>query len=497
MKTSSNFSPIQKVVAALPFLLIFFIVFFDLSTTFQIPRNVLLTLIMMLWMVSWWIFEILPMGITALIPIFFLPVFDLMPISQVTPFYGSHIIFLFLGGFIIARAIEKTRLNERIALFILKITGRSDRGIVVGFTIATAFLSMWISNTATTVMMVPIALSVLTFIKSNSVHDSKIDKELKTMAIVMFLSIAYSANIGGIMTPIGTPPNVVLLGFLNEIYKMEIDFFTWLLIVAPVAITLLFLQFFLLNRVFPYTVAIDGDFRQFVADKLKALGKMDSPQKVTLTIFSLVATLWVFKGLLHKFVGFSFLNDISIAIFGGFSLFLIPAKKDPSKIPTVGKKSAPVLQTKDIALLPWNIILLFGGGMALANALKNAEIIQMATNVMATANLGSGFFLVLALATLTLILTEVMSNVALCLVALPVIMNLAVQNGMHPLVAGLPAALCSSLAFSLPVSTPPNAIVFGTNYIRVKDMLKAGVLLNLIGISVVMSVGWLLISHFI
>jgi len=196
-----------------------------------------LTLLLLVWMVSWWIFEVLPLGITALIPLCYLPMLQVIPIKQVSPFYANPVIYLFLGGFMIARALEKTKLDERIALQILSVTGRSDSGIITGFVIATAFLSMWISNTATTVMMVPIALSVVHFLKHNLPSDAH--RTLNSMTVVLFLSIAYAANIGGIMTPIGTPPNVVFMGYLDEFYARKIDFWKWSAITTPVAICLL------------------------------------------------------------------------------------------------------------------------------------------------------------------------------------------------------------------------------------------------------------------
>lgn len=463
----------QKIVCVLPMALCFC---FAIA---GIENDVTLTLLMMIWMVSWWVFEVVPLGITACLPLIFLPFTGILPLKAVTSSYANPIIYLFLGGFMIARALEKTKLNERIALLLLNTTGKSDKGIVIGFVVATAFLSMWISNTATTVMMVPIALSVMNFLEKNIATEHR--ASLKPMSTTLFLGVAYSANIGGIMTPIGTPPNVVFLGYLEDMFQYELQFDRWFVIAAPTAIVLLVLMVLLLNRIYPYKVPVDQKFRAYVKTKLNALGRIDGPQKITLIIFMLTASLWVFKGGLHYLLGQKVFNDTSVAILGGFLLFVLP---------TNPRRWMPVLHQGDIPLLPWNIVLLFGGGMALATAMKETGIIQAVTAFLAALDLGSPYVLVFMLAFVTLFLTEVMSNVALCVVALPVIMNLGASQEMHPFVIALPATLCASFAFSMPVSTPPNAIVFGTDRIKVIDMVRAGVILNIVGVSVVMTVSW-------
>ncbi|MEM7674282.1 MAG: SLC13 family permease [Verrucomicrobiota bacterium] len=470
----------KTIAAILPFVILLLEILFGVLSGLGDPQAVL-TLFMLAWMVLWWVFEVLPLGVTALIPMVYLPMMGINSIRSVAPMYSTSIIYLFLGGFIIARALEKTALNERIALYILKITGKSEKGIVLGFIIATAFLSMWISNTATTVMMVPIALSVIAFLEKNLPDQSA--RSLKSMAIVLFLSIAYAANIGGITTPVGTPPNVVFLGFLDELYSITVDFWKWMLVSVPVALALLVTMIVFLRFIFPFSLPIDEGFQEFIRGKLSKLGTVSKEQILTLIIFSVVCFLWVFKEVIHGLVGSRFINDTSVAIMGGIFLFLIPYSL---------KENKPVLDIEDIKHLPWNIVLLFGGGMALAGALKDAGLIKATTDYFEALNIGSEYWLVFALALVTLFLTEIMSNVALCMVALPVIMQLGVAQGIPALLIGFPAAVCSSFAFSMPISTPPNAIVFGTNYIKVKDMLKVGILLNFIGVSIVMSVGWFL-----
>lgn len=470
----------------LPFLLLLLDAIFGLFGLFSLDRGIVLCLFMAAWMIAWWIFEVMPLGITALIPMFFLPFYNVVPLKEVTPHYANPVIYLFLGGFIIARAIEKTDLSRRIALVILKLTGKSDRGIVLGFTITTALISMWISNTATAVMMVPIAMAVMQFLEKNTGPENA--KDLKAMGLVLFLTIAYSANIGGIMTPVGTPPNVVLMGFLNEIYKTNIDFWRWMIIATPVAIGLLFLQSVLLAKLYPYRVKVDSKFQDYVRQQLKALGKVSSEQRVTIFVFSMTAALWISKDVIHWLVDFKFLEDTSIAILGGVLLFLIPTQK---------KQHSPVLVAEDIPFLPWDIVLLFGGGMAMASALGEVGIIQMTTEALGSLGITSPFLLIALLAAASLLLTELVSNVALCVVALPVMMQLGVSLNINPVLIGIPVALCASLAFSMPISTPPNAIVFGTGKVKITQMMRAGILMNIISIIIVMSVGWMMMALFL
>ncbi|MCJ8277173.1 MAG: SLC13/DASS family transporter, partial [Bdellovibrionales bacterium] len=415
--------------------------------------------------------EVLPMGVTALIPLFYLPLLNIVKIKELSGNYTHPVIFLFLGGFVIARALEKTKLSERIATLSLLKMGSSDRGIIIGFVLSTTFLSMWISNTATTVMMVPIALSVIQFLEKNLPKDSQ--STLKVFGSVLLLAIAYSANIGGIMTPIGTPPNVVFVGYLDDLYQRKVDFFRWLVVTAPIAILLLVSMVVLMKKLFPFKVHLPGDFYKFISDKYRKLGPVNNPQKVTLVIFSLAVFLWIFKGLIHKLVGYEFINDTSVAILCGFLLFLIPFDL---------KDKRPVLDKSDIAYLPWNIVLLFGGGLAMASAFKEVGLIQTVAHSFTQLNIHEPLLILSIFAFFTLFLTEVMSNVALCVVALPLLMKIGETQGLDPLFVAMPAALCSSFAFSLPISTPPNAIAFGTERISSAQMLKVGIPLNMIAL---------------
>lgn len=463
-------------------LLPFCILFLDLILGFLSSGpnlEIKLCLFLVVWMVTWWIFEVLPLGITALIPLFFLPTFQLFSIKDVSASYANPVIFLFLGGFIIARALEKTRLDERLALQILKKTGHSDSGIVLGFIISTAFLSMWISNTATTVMMIPIGFSVIQFLKQNLSEENQ--DSIKALSVSLFLSIAYSANIGGVMTPVGTPPNIVFMGYLDDLYDTRVDFFKWLIMTVPVGVILLTIMFYLLKKLFKYDVSIPKGFELFLKEKLIGLGRLNIRQKITISVGMVTAFLWIFKGAIHFIIGSSFLNDTSIAMFGAILLFLIP---------TSLKRFDPILKSEDINHLPWGIVLLFGGGMAMASSLEQVGLIQMAADNLKEVDFSHPFLLIGLIAAVTLTLTEIMSNVALCVVALPLIMSLGESYGVSPFVVAFPATLCASFAFSMPISTPPNAIVFGTQAITVKQMFRAGALLNAIAIVITMTVGY-------
>ncbi|MEM7647125.1 MAG: SLC13 family permease [Pseudomonadota bacterium] len=442
------------------------------------PETICLALMVL--MVTLWILEVIPLGITALLPIVVLPIAGVLPLKEVTQQYGNPMIFLFLGGFVIARALEKTQLNERLALSILRRTGHSASGVLIGFILGTAFLSMWISNTATTLMMVPIALSVLSFFSSHLKSQSK--KDLDLFSVSLFLCIAYSANIGGVITPIGTPPNVVFLGYLEELYQRQIDFFLWMATVAPIGVTLLFAMYVIVTKLYPVQLAIPSDFGSYIQKKLDSQSLLASEQRVTLCIFFLTAFLWIFKGLIHKLLGFSALNDTSIAILGALLLFLVPTGK--------GKRT---LVKADIAFLPWDIVLLFGGGMALAKALAEVGLIEKLVEISSQWHNLSPFLLIAFLVTMVLLLTEIMSNVALCVVALPLLMKVAESQGLDPLLVGIPAVLASSFAFAFPVSTPPNAIVFGTEKITMKQMLRAGLLVNVIALAITLLLSGFLI----
>ncbi len=450
----------------------------------ELPADSLGLLGVAFWMISWWITEIAPLGIIALFPLVLFPLMGVTTLKNVCTFYTHPIIFLFMGGFMIAIALEKTKLSDRFALNIIKATGDSAGGILKGFIISTTLLSMWISNTATTVMMIPIASAVLTFVQDNSEGS---EKSFQNFGIALMLCLAYSANIGGIMTPIGTPPNVVLMGLLDAV-NIKVNFFDWMKATIPVAFVLLILMRTLVGKwLFPFEIKMRGDIKSFLQEKIAELGPMSREQKITLVIFCITCLLWIFKSPINKLLGHPYFNDTLTAMIGGIAVFLIPVRLKQ-------RRREFILDKNDIPKLPWNIILLFGGGLALANGMSQVGLVEIVGLWLKDLSLNSDYLMVFIITSSVLFLTEVMSNVALCNIALPVIITLAQLQGVSVLLYAVPAALASSFAFSMPISTPPNVIVFSTGKLEIKDMMKAGILLNLISIIVVMTVGWFMIQ---
>lgn len=466
-------APTKSLLFISPFL---FLIYF-LSTG---ATDIQYVTLMAIWMVSWWVFEIMPLGITALIPVILLPVLGVMSTKSALSYYSHPIIFLFLGGFIIAEALEKTKLSERLAIGILRLTGKSAKGVLLGFVISTAFLSMWISNTATTVMMIPIADSILKFIEKYSDNPKN---ELRSFSICLMLGIAYAANIGGTMTPIGTPPNVVLMGYLQELFKLKVDFGLWMMIVSPVAIALLAATYYITSSLlYPFKLSLGEQFQIFLKNKWLMLGPINKEQRITLIVFSITCLLWIFKNLINDLIGNPLLDDTIIALAGGVSLFMLPPK---------------VLESEDIGRLPWNIVLLFGGGMCLASSLEHVGVLQHLTGYFEALKDIDIYWFVFISSFFTLFLTEIMSNVALCTVALPIFLTFAGTQDYHPLVIGIPVTLCASYAFSMPISTPPNAIVFATGKLSVSHMMRAGIVMNIVSILMTMTLGWAMINLFI
>lgn len=420
-----------------------------------------------LWMLAWWVSEALPIAVTALLPIIIWPLCGVMPIKEVTSSYGNPIIFLFMGGFMLALAMEKSFLHRRMALYMIRLTGSGANAMVLGFMIASAFLSMWISNTATTVMMLPIAQSVLQWILKETKNASP--KAIRNFTISLLLGVAYAANIGGMATPVGTPPNLVMLGFAREHWGMDIDFFSWMAFALPLCILLIVLCFLLLVKVlFPNHL---GDLKQTseaISNELESAGKMSLSERRVLYLFMGTSLLWIMRSYLVKWTGIP-LNDTIIAITAAILLFIVSG--------TEGKK---LLRWKDTEQLPWGILLLFGGGLSLAAGLKETGVIDLLASMFG--NNMSFWILLLGLTAVSLFLTELMSNVALVTVFVPVVASIALVYGEAEWTLAVPVTLAASCAFMLPMSTPPNAIVFAGGQLKVKNMMRAGIFMNLIAI---------------
>lgn len=421
------------------------------------------------WMILWWITEVVSISVTALIPLTFFPLLSIMSIKEVAPYYGHPIVFLFFGGFIMALALEKVNLHKRIALSIINFTGTHPDRVILGFLISTAFLSMWISNTATTVVMLPIAYSVIKLMSSDG---DGITKEDKKFALSIMLGIAFSANVGGIATIIGTPPNIVLAGFMESEYNYSISFVKWMMIGVPFAILMIGFIYVILTK-FMYKTNVDlfEGPTNFIKEELNKLGEVTRQEKYVLVIFVIAITLWIFKNNVNTFFPDLNLSDTTISMLAAFSCFCIVHKGEL------------LFEWKDTKNLPWGIIILFGGGLSLANGLSQAGIIDIIGDVVS----GNAFSVLLVsslLIAVMLFMTELMSNVALVAIFAPMVAGVASGLDMSILQILIPVAMASSCAFMLPMATPPNAIVFASGHIKVKDMARTGIFLNLISIGV-------------
>lgn len=436
------------------------------SGVFGLPPGDLRTVLAIAaWMLVWWVTEAVPIAVTALMPLVLFPLTGSQTIDEVSGAYGSKFVFLFMGGFIIALAMEKWMLHRRVALKIVAAIGGNARRIILGFMIATAVLSMWISNTATTLMMLPIALSVIKLIPKSD--DGKHERRF---AINLLLGIAYAANCGGIATLVGTPPNVAMAGILSETFQTEIGFGTWLLLGLPFSMILLFIVYFMLTHVLnPIGGRSDAATQRSIEEARDALGNSSTAEKRIMFVFVATALLWICKDLLNSFQSLVMLNDSSISMIGGLSLFV--ARNGDGK---------PLLDWEDTARLPWGILMLFGGGMALANALKASGLIDIIANYFADSTTMGVLTITVSLVLVSLLLTELISNLALVLVFVPVVGAIAQGMGLEPLSFAVPVTLAASCAFMLPMATPPNAIVFASGEIKIATMMRSGIALNLL-----------------
>jgi len=422
-----------------------------------------------LWVGTWWVTEAVPIAVSALLPIVLFPLTGALDLGTTTAAYGHKYVFLYLGGFLLAIAIEKVNLHRRIALFIIASIGTRMRMIVLGFMVATAFLSMWISNTATSVMMLPIGLAIIAQYRD---HPDTPENEHTQFGKMLMLAIAYSASIGGIGTLIGTPPNLVLAGIVKELYGVEIGFLEWMLLALPLSILLLALCWVYLTR---FAVKLKADDFTGGVEEIKrqreALGPIHRDEKKVGIVFLLTAVAWISRSFLLSPI-LPAIDDTIIALSSGIALFVIRGSN--------GKGA--ILSWDDSKRIPWGILILFGGGLAIAQGFKDTGLAQWFAEQLITLE-----FLPLIVMTLVLVaainfLTEITSNLATTAMILPVLAPLAAAMGVHPYIFMIGATLAASCAFMLPVATPPNAVVFGSGYVSMKDMIRAGLGLNLISI---------------
>ncbi|HUT40107.1 MAG TPA: SLC13 family permease [Gammaproteobacteria bacterium] len=420
-------------------------------------------------MAVWWLTEAIPIPATALLPIMLFPVLGVMSGADITRAYGHHLIYLFLGGFLIAVTMEKWNLHHRIALHTIRVVGTTPQRIVLGFMLATAFLSMWISNTATTMMMVTIAVAVLHEVESRIEHAPG---ELR-FGTALMLGIGYSASIGGVATLIGTPPNAIFAGVVERTYGYTISFVEWMAFGLPLSLVMLAITWFYLTRVVfrSETGPLPGG-RAFIRDQLERLGPMSRQEKQVAAVFLAVAVLWVVRGI-YQPDALRQVEDSTIAIAGALLLFMIPVDL---------KRGEFLLDWKTAVTIPWDIIILFGGGFALAQGFIDSGLTQWLADRLVVLQ-GIDLWLVIASVVLLVIfLTEVTSNTATASLLLPVMGALAAAIEVHPFGVMVAAVVAASFAFMLPVATPPNAIVFSSRYVTILQMAKAGFWLNLLGV---------------
>lgn len=431
-----------------------------------------------LWIATWWITEAIPIPATSLLPIILFPLTGGLEIGPTTASYGDDTIFLFMGGFMIALAMEKWNLHKRIALTIIALIGTSTQRIVLGFMVATGFLSMWISNTATAMMMVPIGLAIIYQVSETLKDDDSIDTSPENFSFgkALMLGIAYSASLGGVGTLIGTPPNTLLAGAVSKLYGVEISFAQWMLFGVPVAWVFIFIAWFYLVKVaYPMKVKNLPGGRQVIQDQRKSLGKTSFEEKAVLVVFVLAALSWISRSFILADLNEA-IDDAVIAMTAAIILFIIPS---------ANKEGDHLLDWNTAVKLPWGILLLFGGGLAIAAGFVETGLAEWIGEQLSVLN-GVGLYMILlAVVVLVIFLTEITSNTATSSMMYPIMGSLALALGVHPYALMVAAGVAASCAFMLPVATPPNAVVFGSGYLRIPDMVKTGLWLNIVGVILV------------
>jgi sodium-dependent dicarboxylate transporter 2/3/5 len=433
-----------------------------------------------LWIAVWWITEAVPMAVTALLPLVLFPLTGGLALPQTAAAYGHKYIFLYVGGFILALAIERWNLHKRIALNVIHLIGTNVVLIILGFMVATAFLSMWISNTATAVMMLPIGLAIVTQLKDN---PETLEDENETFGKALMLGIAYSASIGGMATLIGTPPNLVLASNVTKIYQIDITFSQWIVFGLPISAVLLVLCWLYLTRyAFQFKQKAFPGGQAEIRRQLKALGKISFEEKWILALLILTALAWMTRSPIQK----KFLpawDDSSIAIISAVILFLLPNRD----------RSRKLINWNEAVNLPWGILLLFGGGLALAEGFTESGLAEFLASQMSLLQGVSLILLVLILIAAVNFLTEVTSNLATTAMLLPILAPLALSIDVHPFMLMVAATVAASCAFMLPVATPPNAVVFGSGYLRIPDMVRTGIWMNLVSILLLTAIVYFLL----
>lgn len=482
MKIQSYFtSSIFKI-----FLGIFLATIFFIINTIGVSEIANRTLFVSILMISWWLTEALPMPVVGLIPLVLFPLLKILSIEKTAEAYANPIIFLFLGGFMLGLAIEKWNLHRRIALSIVKMTGTSGDRIIIGFIIATGLLSMWLSNTATTIMMLPIALSIIHVMKQ---HHSG-EGNLANFSLVLLLVIAMASNMS-VGTIIGTPPNIAYVSHIQAQFNHQIGFMDWMMVCTPLSIVLMVAMYFILVKwLYPNHIKSNPDTKVLIHNQYDELGEFSTAEKRVFIIFISTSLLWITRDLINKINPNFQLDDTIIALMSTILLFAIP-----SGVKKTENENEHLLNWEDSKKMAWGILLLFGGGIALGKGLEEAKLVQMLGNWLASYHV-QGFLLVVIVTTLSIFISELTSNVAQVIIFAPVVSSLAIAVGMNPLMLGIPMTMAASCASMLPMGTPPNAIVFSSGHIKLKQMAYSGFIMNIVSIILISVFCWFLIPIF-
>ena len=435
----------------------------------------------------WWATEAVPVAITALVPLALFPMLGIVDIQSAANPYANKTIYLFFGGFLIATAIQKWDLHKRIALFVLEYAGSNGASLILGFMLTAALISMWVMNTATTIMLLPIGLAVITVVKETVRGLS--EKEMESFQLALLLGIAYGATIGGMSTLIGTGPNGMLAAFMADNYNLDISFVDWMKVGVPLSIVMLPCSWLILTRViFKVEFETSQETKDLLSSMKQELGKFDGAEFKVFVVFVLTAITWMLRTVLDDINGLEGLSDAGIAMISALFLFLLPSGNK--------EKKGALLEWKDAQEnVPWGLLVLFGGGLSLANAVQATGLAVWMGNLIPQGI--SIVLIVILVVTMIIFLTELTSNMATTATFLPVVAAIAIQSDFNPLLVTAAVALAASCAFMLPVATPPNAIVFGSGLIRVPQMARAGFLINVLGILVVSFVAAVSVPYFL
>ena len=420
------------------------------------------------WMLVWWITETVHLGVTALLPLLLFPVLELGTAKELAGYYAHPLVYLFFGGFILALALEKSSLHYRIALWILKRTGTKDGGLIAGFMLATGFMSMWISNTATAIMMLPIATSVL-----GVLHKEKRSK----LSRPVLLSVAWAANIGGTATIIGTPPNMIFAAFMSEQLDRPIGFMEWLPVGLTATVVFGITAFWIITRGLPKDILSDEEEQntaRWIAQEWNSLGGLTPVQKRVAVVFTFTATLWILRPYLAQWISVIQWSDTAIALASAVMLFVL---RDGNK--------GNILDWEDTKNLPWGILILFGGGLALAGTLQGSQWFELLSKMLENLGQLPQWVWLLIVAIIGVFATELLSNMALVSALLPLLLSLSIAIGIPMDALSLPLVLGASCAFMLPMATPPNAIVFSTGKLTISYMIYRGIVMNVLAIPLI------------